>query len=241
MISPASLAHIDRFWASFFGCTLDDLQSPGTAVLPHAALEGFPGIILFRRGDGCLISVPAPVRDHLAARLALPPNDIFDAAALASRLGGAVRLIIGPAFVGYVDAGNVVRADTLGARSLSAADDAPLRVLAGSVSRTEWEHSGIEFGGEGLMGLFVERRLVAAGRLESRGSHIADLGLVTASGERGKGYGRAVAAALTERGTSQGQIIQYRTLLANAPSMAIAHSLGYTRYAETISVQLNRV
>lgn len=241
MTSQTSLRQIDAYWATFFGCTVDDLHSAETIILPHAALEGYPGITLFRHGSGCIISVPQPLLKRLSGRLSLPPTEIFDPVMLASILGGAVRQIIGPTAVYYVDSDHFVSADTLGTRLLSAADDAALRVLAGSMSRTEWEHGGIEFGHEPLMGLMVHNRLVAAGRLEPRSESIADLGVVVARSERGQGYGRAVASALTAWGIERNVIVQYRTLMSNSPSMAIAQSLGYRPYAETISAQLNRV
>lgn len=241
MTSSASLDHIEAYWASFFGCTLEDLHASETLILPHAALEGYPGITLWRHENGCIISVPEVIQEQLTPRLSLPPARIFDRETLTSILSGAIRQFIGPAFVGYTDAAGLILADTLGARKLSPADDAALRVLAGSMSLSEWEHGGIEFGHDALMGLFVNNRLVAAGRLEPRGEMILDLGLVTARAERGKGYGRAVASALTASGIERSQIIQYRTLLANQASMAIAGSLGYRCYAQTISVQMNRL
>jgi GNAT superfamily N-acetyltransferase len=239
--SPASLGHIDAYWASFFGCTIEDLHVPKTVIAPHAALEGYPGITLFRTHGGCIISVPGVLLEQLTRRLSLAPEEIFDRQKLISILGGAIQQLIGPAFVGYADATGFKPADTLGARRLLPADDPALRVLAGSVSLAEWEHGGIEFNGESLIGLFVNNRLVAAGRLEPRDETILDLGLVVARDQRGKGYGRAVASALTASGIEQGKIVQYRTLCSNEASLAIAERLGYHSYAETISVQMNRL
>lgn len=241
MTSPASLAHIDAYWTSFFECTVEDLHTPETLIVPHAALEGYPGITLFRHQEGCIVSVPAILYERLTPRLSVAPAEVFDTERLIAILGGAIQQIIGPAFVGYADATDFLAADTRGVRRLLPADDAAMRVLAGSVSLTEWEHGGIEFNHELLMGLFVTNRLVAAGRLEPRGETILDLGLVVARDQRGKGYGRAVASALTADGIEQGKIVQYRTLCTNEASLAIAGALGYKTYAETISVQMNRV
>ena len=66
-------------------------------------------------------------------------------------------------------------------------------------------------------------------------SHI---GVVTHPAYRGRGYGRAAVSAATARGLEAGFIVLYQTLLANAPSVALATELGYQPYATHLAVQL---
>jgi predicted GNAT family acetyltransferase len=55
---------------------------------------------------------------------------------------------------------------------------------------------------------------------------------------RGQGYDMRVVRLLVETVLVQGLLSQYRTLRANAPSMAIAAALGFVAYAESIAIQL---
>jgi predicted GNAT family acetyltransferase len=64
------------------------------------------------------------------------------------------------------------------------------------------------------------------------------MAVITHPQHRGHGYGRAVVSRLTEEALHQGLGPQYRTLEANAPAMAIAHTLGFMHYATTVAVRL---
>jgi RimJ/RimL family protein N-acetyltransferase len=64
---------------------------------------------------------------------------------------------------------------------------------------------------------------------------------VTHPVRRGQGYGRAVVSFMTAYALDGGGIGHYQTLLANAPSVAIARSLGYQQYATALAVRLKGV
>jgi hypothetical protein len=49
MPTPATLATIDAYWAAHFSCREADLHAPRTLVVPHAAMQGYQGVFLFRR------------------------------------------------------------------------------------------------------------------------------------------------------------------------------------------------
>jgi predicted GNAT family acetyltransferase len=61
---------------------------------------------------------------------------------------------------------------------------------------------------------------------------------VTHPAFRGNGYGRAVVSAMTRAALDEGAIPHYQTLASNTASRAIARSLGFTEYAQTLAVRL---
>jgi GNAT superfamily N-acetyltransferase len=74
--------------------------------------------------------------------------------------------------------------------------------------------------------------------IDQRGGEAATIGVVTHPAYRGHGYGRAVVSAATGQGLEAGFIVLYQTLLANAPSVALATGLGYQPYATHLAVRL---
>ena len=70
------------------------------------------------------------------------------------------------------------------------------------------------------------------------GEHIAHIAVVTHPEHRGQRYGTCVVSLLAETVLTQGLIPQYRTLCANAPSIAIATALGFVAYSENLAVRL---
>jgi predicted GNAT family acetyltransferase len=69
------------------------------------------------------------------------------------------------------------------------------------------------------------------------GGRIAHSGVLTRGDARGAGYGRACVRAIAAHAIEQGMIAQYQTLYENAPSLAIARSLGFEYYAARIYVR----
>ena len=54
------------------------------------------------------------------------------------------------------------------------------------------------------------------------GDRLLHVGIVTHPAFRGRGYGTAVVSAMTADGLADGRVVQYRTLQANLPSVAVA-------------------
>jgi GNAT superfamily N-acetyltransferase len=84
----------------------------------------------------------------------------------------------------------------------------------------------------------ADGRLVAAGTLAPWREGFWHVGIVTHPGYRGRGYGRAVVSAISRYGFGRGCLLHYQTLLANAPSVAIARLLGYRQHARTLAIRL---
>jgi RimJ/RimL family protein N-acetyltransferase len=168
-----------------------------------------------------------------------PPAEAFDAGLIHQVFGSAVDRVIGPAWLGYADAGDFRPAPTMGTRPLVDEDRAELRRLADACGTTAWEHSGIDPGRPPVFGCFAGEVLAAAGMLERWGDRLLHLGIVTHPRYRGRGYGKAVVSAMTAHGLARGGVMQYRTLHANLPSLAIARALGFQRFALTLAVRLS--
>lgn len=234
------VARLDAYWAARLGCASDDLGGARIVVVPHGtALADYRGAFALLRGAACIVSVPAPeVAEATEALRACVPADVYGHDALAHAFAPRVAAIIGPAWLGYTNTANVHPADLTGTRRLTKHDMAALHTLELACDQTEWEHSSIESAHDTLFGCFQGEELVAAGTCSRREGAIRDVGIVTHPARRGRGFGRAVVAAMTVFGVADGCIMQYRTLQANTPSLRIARSLGYHDYARTIAVRL---
>jgi predicted GNAT family acetyltransferase len=69
---------------------------------------------------------------------------------------------------------------------------------------------------------------------------IAHITVITHPWYRGQGYAGAAASILTKTALAQGLVAHYRTPESNAPSMHVAHQLGFGRYGVSRAVRLRR-
>jgi GNAT superfamily N-acetyltransferase len=126
---------------------------------------------------------------------------------------------------------------TEGVRLLGEADRSALDALRLAAGPTAWEHSAVDPDRPPVFGRFAGGALVAAATLEDAGEPVSSVGVLTHPGHRGRGHGRAVAAAATRAALDAGSVAHYQTLDANAPSVAIARALGFGRDATTLAVR----
>jgi RimJ/RimL family protein N-acetyltransferase len=237
-MTPATADTIDRYWSSDLGSRPDDLRNPRTVVVPQGT-PGYQGVLVFRRGPACIVSVPSVLVEYVTRLVAgRAPAEVFDRDFLASLFEGAVDRIIGPAYLGHADATDFRPADSRGARRLDAGDEPALRRLAASCAPIEWEHSAIHFERPPVFGCFAGEEMAAAGTLRNLDERLLFVGIITHPDYRGHGYGKAVVSAMTEYGIRSGGIMMYRTLSSNYASVGIARSLGYQEYATTLAVRL---
>jgi GNAT superfamily N-acetyltransferase len=89
-----------------------------------------------------------------------------------------------------------------------------------------------------VFGCFAAGTLVAAGTLAPWRDRLWSVGIITHPHHRGRGHGRAVVSAMSRHGLQQGWLLRYQSLLANAPSLSIARSLGYQQHARTLAIRL---
>lgn len=240
MPRPASLQAITAFWAAYLGCRPGQLSRAGTAVVSNGpALAGYHGATAFYRPPACVLAVPANWYQHATARLAhQPAAATFDTVLLRQVFGPAVERVIGPAWLGYADRGDFQPSHPKGTRRLADHDLPALRRLAAACGPTAWAHSGIDPARPPVYGCYAGWTLAAAGMLEPWGDRLLHVGIVTHPAHRGRGYGTAVVSAMTADGLAGGRVVQYRTLQANLPSVAIATKLGFQPFAHTLALRL---
>jgi hypothetical protein len=238
--TDASIQAVVAFWAARLGCDPERLAKPGTAVVRNGPdLAGYRGVTVLLRPPACVVAVPHDWYELAAGRLGRrPAAEVFDIALLREVFGPAVERVIGPAWLGYADAGDFTPAPTMGTRPLTDRDLPALRRLADACGPTAWAHGGIRPGSAAVFGCHAGGMLAAAGMLEPWGARLLHVGIVTHPAYRGCGYGTAVVSAMTAHRLAGGKVVQYRTLEANLPSVRIARALGFRRFARTLAVRL---
>jgi GNAT superfamily N-acetyltransferase len=238
-LHPATIATLDAYWRTFFGDAVTTFDTPQTLVVPHAGMGAYQGIFLFRRRHTLLISVPPAVTDAQRAQLAtLTGADFNDSAMLIAQVGLCIDRLIGPAFLGYADAGTFQPNHTGAVRLLTPGDAAAFHTFRMACPPMEWDHGGSAFGADPLAGYFVTDQLVALAGYELWGTTIAHIGVVTHPQQRGRGYGKGVVSFLSAQVLQDQRIPQYRTLCSNTPALQLARALGFVGYAESLAVRL---
>ncbi len=239
MPARATLARLDARWGEEYGVAPGFWSSERVDVAPRAGEDGWAGLFVFCRADACVVQAPAGLGAATARWITGRSADVLlDPAYWAGALGPRFARAVGPAWLGYADETDYLPAPEQGARLLGPADEPALRALAAAVGPIAWEHAGIVFGAEPIYGVFAGDALAAAGHTESWRGGLGHVGIVAHPAHRGQGLATAVVARATREGLARGLTMQYRTLAANAPSLAIARKLGYAPYARTLSVRL---
>ena len=238
---------VDEFWASFFGLDVSELLSPEPKIVPHAGLQGYHGVWVFRRGFQVIISAPSLLVAELSSALqplfAMPNHHVTDEI-LIDLLGERTDKIIGPAFQGFLPEAGFHPVDSpvaSRARLLIEQDVRALADLRVACDIEEWEHSDIEpnikTGRNPVFGCFIDDKLVAAAtyRIESGA---AFPGLITHPDFRNRGFGRAVLSKAVGHGLNNSLLLLYQTLVANKAAIAAAQSLGFKPYATHLALRL---
>lgn len=239
MPARATLARLDARWGEEYGVAPGFWSTERVDVAPRPGDDGWAGLFVFRRGDACVVQAPPGLGAATARWIAGRGADVLlDPAYWAGALGPRFARVVGPAWLGYADATDFRPAPELGARALGPADEPALRALEAACGAIAWEHAGIVYGYEPIYGVFAGDVLAAASTVDLWRGNLGHVGVVAHPAHRGRGFATAVVACATREGLARGLTMQYRTLAANAPSVAIAAKLGYAPYATTLAVRL---
>src|SRR5438045_5811007 len=215
MISAETLKKVDAYWASYFGCTLEDLNGSATRVFTHVALADYDGALAFRHGEACILSVPESTPELERSKLrGAKPAQVFDAQFLAKVFVINSDKVTGPAWVGVADRTSFKPAKSP-ARILTAADEAAMREMAEGCGETAWKQSKIAVDRQTNFGLFVGPKLVAASGYLNMGGLLAYIGVITHPGHRGKGYAKSVVTASMAHALEKGLLPMWRTIDAH--------------------------
>jgi GNAT superfamily N-acetyltransferase len=237
-LSNSAREAVDIFWAADTGCRPEDFNSDAVDVVVGPSHEGREYAQFFRRRRRlqiiCSASIVDVVRDatHDQAQ-----DAIFDVAFVERALTGRIDRVLGPTYLGYLDALDSDRQDP-NVRLLSRNDMGALNDLRESVTAQDLEYSGLD--PDQLIviaGYFIDGILVSAAGYKVWGGQIAHIGVLTRGDARGAGYGRACVRGIAAHAIEQGLIAQYQALYENTRSLAIARSLGFEDYAARIYVR----
>jgi GNAT superfamily N-acetyltransferase len=235
-LSESTIARLDAFWAAEMCCQPSDFLIPGSAVIACLRTDGSEYVQLLLRGPRphitCSLSMAGPVRNAIRG---LPIKAAFDSELLGSALSHRASRIIGPAYLGYLDALESVPSDP-NLRLLDGADRQLVVELEHRVPAQDWEYSGLD-PDQPIAGYFVDGELRSAAGYEVWGGCIAHIGVVTRPDSRRAGYGRACVKRIAHQAVVGGLIAQYQTLYTNEAAMTVGRALGFEHYADKIYVR----
>jgi GNAT superfamily N-acetyltransferase len=239
-LTTAATRAIDEYWSASFACAVDALRPARAVVVPFAAHNPYNGVYAMSFGAEPIISVPGSRVDELTPLLrSWTSHTLHHPERALASLGEPAQTVIGPAWVGYADAGTF-HADALRQRArLLDADDAPaVETLRQSCPVHEWDHGGTQqIGDNTVAGSFADDVLVALAGYEMWGDRLAHLSVVTHPAHRGLGHGRSAVALIARHALEQGHVLQYRALESNTASRRVADALGFEHWATSLAIR----
>lgn len=231
MMRMPDLPHRDRMqlraaWADAVGVPASAFDGTGVTWVPREDLDSVIVVEL-----GTAMAVAAPTR-ALALLETQHRATLRDASATAALLPGS--LAIGSAHLLFT--GNRPAAPS---HAVVPGDDRDLVKVRAAVAEDEWAEAGVEP---------MERHWAVRDGREPRAvagyqrwhTTIAHIGVVVASGHRGRGYASAAATGAVSAAIDAGLIAQWRCRVGNAASLRLAHRLGFTRIGAQSAVSLAR-
>jgi RimJ/RimL family protein N-acetyltransferase len=238
MTSAESRQRIDHFWARQLAITPDLLSSQMLLVLANPDTHD-SSCRVFQRHTFTCIHVPQTHYDHLHQTIGPQDRAHVLLPEWWQQVFGAMHIeAIGPAYLGYADARQFQPLTRHPIRLLTPSDSAAFAAFATSVGPVAWAHSGLGEAPQPIAGCWQKGRLVAAAGYTVWGATLAHIGVTTDPAVRGAGYGTSVVSAIGTHALEHDYVLQYRTLQANQPSMAIAAALGFQSYATTLVIRL---
>jgi GNAT superfamily N-acetyltransferase len=240
-LRPATLEVVDRYWADWLGCEVGALRPAATLVCPHGpGLSDYDGTFVLLAGGAPVVSLPpallaelAPAARRWSVELVRDPVGLV----VAHHPVRLVARVVGPAWVGYADAGSLRSPADGHAQLLTAADAPRVAALRRACTPEEWAHGGHTLEEGAAAGAFVDGHLAALAGYTRWGEHLAHISVVVHPAHRGLGFGRAVVARVAAEALAVGLVAQYRTLEVNAPARAVAASLGFVSHLASVAAR----
>jgi GNAT superfamily N-acetyltransferase len=237
-LSDGAKEAVDNFWAADTGCRPEDFNIDAVDVVVVPPREGREYAQFFRRKRRLQITCSASIVDIVRNATHDQAQDaIFDVAFVARALTGRIDRVLGPTYLGYLDALDSDGQDP-NVRLLSRNDMDALNDLRESVTAQDLEYSGLD--PDQLIviaGYFIDGALVSAAGYKLWGGQIAHIAVLTRKEARGAGCGRACVRGIAAHAIERGLIAQYQALYENTRSLAIARALGFEDYAARIYVR----
>jgi RimJ/RimL family protein N-acetyltransferase len=215
--------YVDAFWASTLPFAPGGDDATVIVGAHRGCLTGYEGVYTVDRRGHVVISAPP----HLVSKLQekVPGADTaMDPAWWLTELPGWIAL--GPSVHSFLDdVRSLPRAEAVERATVAQIADA----LRRRVTAAQWSEGG--FGGTDVLEAWLLRddsgRPVAAANLTPFNGIPADVGLITATDSRGRGYGRAVGAEAVRWAVDHHGIARWRALESNLASRRVAAALGF--------------
>ncbi|MEV4638991.1 GNAT family N-acetyltransferase [Actinoplanes sp. NPDC049548] len=204
-----------------------------TAPASELCPPGWAGIVAL--GDAAIATLPAPAESVAEALRRIPVAEIADPDRVRREL--PVEEILGPAVLAYLDVSAFRPASGPPAERLPAGHR-DVRALIAGVPASDAGESGLD---DIDSAAFVVRapgggRVIAAAGYRRWPSRVAHLSVLTATGARGRGDGRAAASAAVRDALAQGLLPQWRA--RPAASRRVAAALGFRDLGSQLSIRL---
>jgi GNAT superfamily N-acetyltransferase len=232
---------IHQHWADHFGCTREDLDWPGTVLLPEVKWAGSGLLAIWQIGKRALVQLDPTCVDKVQATSGYAPDRVALTGDLlrAALAPGAVSADgVGLAFYLYpADLPDFAPAGEFTLRRLTLDDAAAMAALHAANTPEDVDEGYVEVDHEIAFGCFAGDQLLAAASGYRR-TGFMDIGVLAHPAYRRRGLGRAAVGALCAWCSDQDVIAQYRCDAENTPSRALAESLNFKFYFRQESIYL---
>lgn len=233
-LSSKAKQRVKSYWEKCLNYSISD-SLPGI----HYSASGSSGFVnLVSWGAQIIVSGD---RDAITAiersPIARDGSQLFSRAGLSKIFNQLGTEVMGPAFLGYSDesSSNVEFSDMT--RPIDSSTEL-FDTFRNTISSEDWDASGVEPDTHALTGVVSDGVLVALGGYDIWAESIAHICILTQNKERGNGYGKTITQSLMRQAHAEGYIPQFRTLLSNNASIAVAQSLGFEQLATSLAIKL---
>ncbi len=229
---------IESYWADFFGVPAKLLASDDLYLVPHCALRDYDGAWIFRHEKADIISLPPQMIDLISKDVVGLDRQRLMAQDFLERLFPTrIERFVGPAYQGSVSVLEFKSMNTHSASRLKKKDAGKLKSLASACGKEAWGHASIDFSDDHLFVCEKGGIIVAAANFKHKSPTTVAIGIATHPEHRGKGYAKSAASAAIQNAHELGYLVTYQTLENNLGSIAVANSLGFKQFGQSMAVR----
>jgi RimJ/RimL family protein N-acetyltransferase len=127
--------------------------------------------------------------------------------------------------------------NTHSASLLKKKDADKLKNLASACGMEAWGHASIDFSDDHIFVCEKDGTIVAAANFKHKSPSTVAIGIATHPEHRGKGYGKSAVSAAIQSAHELGYLVTYQTLETNLSSIAVANSLGFKQFGQSMAVR----
>ncbi len=197
-----------------------------------AVEDEFVGVAVVVIGAHRFLRAPRHLRD----RLVDPPVELDE---LVARLEGDVERVVGVARLAYADGGSLQLAPSDDLIAISD-DDARLVALAHAAERAEWLEASADEPCVARLGVVEGNDLLAVATLQVWDDAIGHFGVFTRADARCRGLAGRTATGVIRLARTRGLVPQWRSLIGNDASAAVADHLGFVPLGRQLFVRVRR-